>query len=179
MISSSILRTCFFVLFLNDLASSVSIRRRKNLFGQQWEPNQIQANDSNIPVVQSSETAVSEPSVSTIQEQAPEQVRRKAGRPQTQKKKPRPRSTDSTKKWFAKTKAEFKKGNRKAIDFFAKRNRKAREKTARIQQGIATPLEQERYNRVRMLQKQWRENNQSKLIAYREKLKAKENRTKH
>lgn len=168
----------------SEVVYSVSIRRRKNLFGKEWEPSRIinQANNPVIPVEQPSEVALPESSAIVIKTKDPEQGKRKKGRPKMLIAKPKQKSTESVKKWFARKKEESKRGDKKAIEFFAKRNsyktRKAREKTARIQQGTATPLEQEQYKRLRLKQKQWRDNNREKRNAYlrnwnaRQKLKS-------
>ncbi|PWN38152.1 uncharacterized protein FA14DRAFT_153484 [Meira miltonrushii] len=117
-----------------------------------------------------SEVASPESSALTMPEQEPEQVKRKGGGHEVLIKEPKRKSTEAVRKWFARKREERKRGDKKAIEFFAKRNRynnkKVREKIARIQQGTATPLEQEQYKNFRNKQKQWKDNNREKRNAY-------------
>ena len=130
------------------------------------------------PFASFKDSRISVPEQSTVTAQE-EQPKKKRGRPRLLNPKPRPKSTEYVRKWLKRKKEAAKKGDEDAINFFANRSqdkaKRAREKIARIQKGIASLKEQEQYKDLRIKQKQWRDQHRPERNAYLKKWRAQQN----
>jgi hypothetical protein len=167
--------------FASTPSVEVSIRRRKNIFGLQWEPNQ-RIEQARSVERQGTEKAASESSIiiSTVQGSSPSQIKRKRGRPQIPNKKPF-KSTEAVKRWYKRQKEARERGDKKAIEFFKKENKrrtsKSKAKREKIFSGEATQTEKDQYERQLARNKKYKESHPEIIRAYkkrwRERQKAK------
>lgn len=162
----------------------VSIRRRKNLFGERTGNQEhnvagpvVEQQAEEISVPESSVVTSTVHSSATVQGISSEQTKRQRGRPRLLAKK-QYKSTEHARAWLMRKKEAAKKGDKKAIEILEKRYRSKlkseKEKTARVLKGTATPIEQEQYKRLRAQQKRWKNEHRNERKAYLRKWRAKQ-----
>lgn len=113
------------LLFINT-THTVSIRRRKHLFGQQWDPHSTVPTAQRIgSSIQSIEREIGIPTESegilpananavTIRESTVNETKEKRGRPKSANPKSRKKSTEAAKAWHARKREAFLRGEPEA-----------------------------------------------------------------
>jgi len=143
------------------------------MFGLKWEPNQRNEQGRSVEK-QQIEKAASESSIiiSTVQGSSPSQMKRKRGRPQNLNKNST-KSTEAVKRWYKRQKEARERGDKKAIDFFKKENRrrasKSKAKREKIFSDEATQTEKDQYERQLARNKKYKETHPEIIRAYKKR----------